>query len=115
MDKKNNENIDYLFYNDKVKINNGIIKYPAFFVERNCIEEVNKKILSKEGILHIIYGTKFSGKTYALLQLLKNLINRKVYYFPSYITLSDDIIESLHEKENSILLIDEGAISFSAS
>ncbi len=112
LDKKNNENIDYLFYNDKVKINNGIIKYPAFFVERNCIEEVKKKILSKEGILHIIYGTKFSGKTYALLQLLKNLINRKVYYFPSYITLSDDIIESLHEKENSILLIDEGAISF---
>ena len=30
LDKKNNENIDYLFYNDKVKINNGIIKYPAF-------------------------------------------------------------------------------------
>lgn len=112
LDGRNNENIDYLFYNDKVKINNGIIKYPAFFVERNCIEEVKEKILAEEGILHIIYGTKFSGKTYALLQLLKNLINRKVYYFPSYITLSDDIIENLHEKENSIFLIDEGAISF---
>lgn len=112
LDGRNNENIDYLFYNDKVRINNGIIKYPAFFVERNCIEEIKEKILSEEGILHIVYGTKFSGKTYALLQLLRNLINRKVYYFPSYITLSDDIIENLYEKENSIFLIDEGAISF---
>ncbi len=112
LDRKNNENIDYLFYNDKVKINNGVIKYPAFFVERNCVEEVKEKILSEEGILHIIFGTKFSGKTYALLQLLKKLINRKVYYFPSYITVSDDIIRNLHEKENSILLIDEGVISF---
>lgn len=112
LDKKNNENIDYLFYNDKVKINNGVIKYPAFFVERNCAEEVKENILSEKGTLHIIYGTKFSGKTYALLQLLKKLINRKVYYFPSYITVSDDIIENLHEKENSILLIDEGVISF---
>ena len=112
LDERNNENIDYLFYNDKVKINNGVIRYPAFLVERNCIKNVQKKILSEEGILHIIYGTKFSGKTYALLQLLKNLINKKVYYFPSYITLSDDIIKNLHEKENSIFLIDEGAISF---
>lgn len=112
LDGRNNENIDYLFYNDKVKINNGVIKYPAFFVERNCIEEVKENILSEEGILHIIYGTKFSGKTYALLQLLKNLINRKVYYFPSYINLSDDIIDNLHEKDNSVFLIDEGVISF---
>lgn len=112
LDGRNIENIDYLFFNERVKINNGIVKYPAFFVERNCIEEVKKQVLSKEGILHIIYGTKFSGKTYALLQLLKNLINRKVYYFPSYITLGDDIIENLQEKENSIFLIDEGAISF---
>lgn len=112
LDGRNNENIDYLFYNDKVKINNGVIKYPAFFVDRNSVEEVKEKILSEEGTLHIIYGTKFSGKTYALLQLLKKLMNRKVYYFPSYITLSDDIIDNLQEKENSIFLIDEGVISF---
>jgi hypothetical protein len=112
LDGRNNENIDYLFYNDKLKINNGIIKYPTFFVERNCIKGVQEKIISGKGVFHIIYGSKFSGKTYALLQLLRNLINRKVYYFPSYITLSDDIIENLHEKENSIFLIDEGAISF---
>ena len=111
LDGRNKKNTDYLFYNDLIRIRNGIIKYPAFFVERKRIQEVHKNILSENGVLHIIYGTKFSGKTYALLQLLRSLINRKVYYFPSYITLGEDIIESLCERENSILLIDEGAIS----
>ena len=112
LDGRNKENIDYLFYNDRVKINNGIIKIPAFFVDRNCIKKVQKDLLDGNSVLNIIYGTNFSGKTYALLQLLKNLINRKVYYFPSYIELGNDIVEYLLEKENSIFLIDEGAMSF---
>ena len=112
LDGRNKENIDYLFYNDKVKIKNGIIKFPAFFVERSCIKKVQEEILSGKGIFHIIYGTKFSGKTYALLQLLKNVLNRRMYYFPSYITLSDDIIENLTDRDGAIFLIDDGAITF---
>lgn len=112
LDGRNKDNTNYLFYNDKVKINNGIIKYPAFFVERKCIKLVEKEILSGKSIVYVVSGAKFSGKTYALLQLLKNLINKKVYYFPSYITLSDEIIENLYERKDSIFLIDEGAISF---
>ena len=112
LDGRNSENIDYLFYNNKVEIKNGVIKYPAFFVDRTCINDLQKKILSDEGILYIIYGTKFSGKTYALLQLLKNLKNKRIYYFPAVLSLDDDIVKNLYKRESSVLLIDEGALSF---
>lgn len=112
LDARNRDNINYLFYNDKVKINNGIIRFPAFFVERSCIKRLQEEILLENSVLKIIYGAKFSGKTYALLQLLKNLLHKKVYYFPSYISLSDDLVEYLCEKKETILLIDDGAISF---
>ncbi len=35
LDRKNNENIDYLFYNDKVKINNGL-NFPTCIVGVNA-------------------------------------------------------------------------------
>ncbi len=112
LDERNEENLDYLFYNDKVSIRNQIIKLPAYFIERNCIKKVQKEIKLGKGVLNIIYGTKFSGKTYALLQLLRNLQDKRVYYFPSYITLGDETIANLLERENSVFLIDDGAISF---
>ena len=112
LDGPNKDNIDYLFFDDKINIKEGVIKLPAFFTERSCIKKLEKEMLSGKGVLYIIYGTKFSGKTYALLQLLKNLTSRKVYYFPSYIDLGDDIIKGLPEKENAIYLIDDGALSF---
>lgn len=114
-DKRNKENIDYLFYNDKVNIKEHKIKLPSFFIERTCGAVIENEILYGNNIVNVVYGTSFSGKTYILLQLLKNLTSMKLYYFPSHITLSNEIIQQLIEKEDTIILIDDKAISFEQS
>lgn len=112
LDNRNEDNIDYLFYNEKTNIKKGIIKLPSFFINRICGEKIEKDILNEKSILNIIYGTSFSGKTYVLLQLLKNLSSKKVYYFPSGISIEDDVISQLSERENAVFLIDDKVISF---
>lgn len=111
-DKRNKENIDYLFYNDKVNIKKHKIKLPSFFIERTCGMAVEREILNGNNTVNIVYGTSFSGKTYVLLQLLKNLTSKKVYYFPSHITISNEVIQQLIDKEDIIILIDDKVISF---
>lgn len=111
-DKRSEENIDYLFYNDKVNIKEHKIKLPSFFTERTCGKKIENEILEGNNIVNVVYGTSFSGKTYILLQLLKNLTSKKVYYFSSNIVLSDEIIQQLIEKEDTIILIDDKVISF---
>ncbi|MFR3729996.1 SIR2 family protein [Lacrimispora sp.] len=112
LDERNDKNLDYLFYNDRVDINNGVIKYPGFFIERHCGEEITKNILENKYTLNIVSGTNFSGKTYVLLQILKAIENNKVYYFPSSIELGDNVIMSLPERKNVIYLIDDKVIDF---
>lgn len=112
LDNRNEDNIDYLFYNEKTNVKKGIIKLPSFFIDRICGGKIERDILNEKSILHIIYGTSFSGKTYVLLQLLKNLSNKKVYYFPSGISIADDVISQLSERENAVFLIDDKVISF---
>jgi len=112
LDSKNEENLEYLFYNRKIDVKNNTIKFPAFFVNRNCGKRIEKAILNEKETLNVVFGTRFSGKTYVLLQLLKSLTSKRVYYFPSYIQLDDEVITSLAERENSVFLIDDSVISF---
>ena len=109
--KKDDENLNYLFFNNKVKMKNNKITLPVFFTERTCGTELIGKIRAQSAI-YIVYGTSFSGKSYLLLQILKNINEKKIYYFPSDIILSDEIIQQLLTKEDSVILIDDKAITF---
>lgn len=112
LDTRNDENLEYLFYNDKVCMNKGKIKLPGFFVERTCGHLVEEEVLTGKHTLNVIYGASFSGKTYVMLQLLKNLTSKKIYYFPSSLTLSQEIISEIIEKKDAVILIDDKVISF---
>lgn len=112
LDDKNMDNIGYLFFNNKVNIYNGIIKLPSFFINRTRGDEIIRHLENKSEVLHIVYGSNLSGKTYLLIQLLNYFNHRKVYYFPSNKPLDDELLNKLIEKDEVIILIDEGVVSF---
>lgn len=79
-------------------------------VERECIKEVQKRLASNE--LVMLVGRRFSGKTAILSMLCDQEKRRSVYFFPSTVQESPDVIQRLLEKtENSVFVFDTNALS----
>ncbi|MDR3668829.1 MAG: SIR2 family protein [Ignavibacteriaceae bacterium] len=109
----NEENIKYLFLKDKVAINPNTktITLPGFFIRRNTTQEIIDAMRSTEKAIFILGGGTLSGKTYALLDIVKEFQSKNVYYFPSGITLSEQILETMLDRNDTLFVFDENAIS----
>lgn len=105
----NRENIDYLFYSSHIRPKAGENQFvlPSFFIRRNVAQQMIDAINSSDGCFHILRGGRLSGKTYVLVDLLKEFRSRNIYYFPSNKRISSQCFERLLSLKNVILIFDE--------
>jgi hypothetical protein len=108
LNEDDQRNLDYFFINEKVSINNGTICLPGFFVERSLGREVIREIHG-EKVIHVIAGSKLSGKTYLLLQLVKELPPGSTYYLP--IAINDRVLSDIKKKQDCIFVMDKSALT----
>lgn len=101
-------NMDYFFINERVSLKNGAITLPGFFINRTLGNEL-KEALSHKSVIHILTGPKMCGKTYLLLQLLKELPPERTYYLS--IAVNDKVLEEITQKKNCIFLMDKGVLT----
>lgn len=102
------QNLDYFFINDRIGINEGTICLPGFFVERDMGLEILREI-GGEKIIHVVTGAKLSGKTYLLLQLVKQLPASTTYYLP--ISISERVLDNIKKKQNAFFIMDKNALT----
>lgn len=104
------EPIAYLLHGkNPFNIKKRLIQFPPFFINRD-IELVISEHLDKCPI-HILYGPRVSGKTYVLLSFVRNIQNRKVYFFDSRERISASAFEVLIKQTNSLFLFDTHSLS----
>lgn len=104
-------NIDYLFFSSRIWPKTNQIDLPSFFTRRDVVQQIVDAINACEGYFHILRGGRFSGKTYALVDLLKEFQSRNTYYFASNKQISDPCFERLLSSKNAILIFDEHSLS----
>lgn len=112
-DSSSRDNIEYLFLSSRIWPQEGTnqIILPSFFIRREVTQKMVKAINAADGHFHILRGGRLSGKTYALIDLLKEFRTRNTYYFPSNRQISDQCFEQLLSLKNAILIFDEHSIT----
>lgn len=105
------DNIEYLFLSSRIWPNANRIVLPSFFIRRDTTQEIVKAINTSDGNFHILRGGRLSGKTYALVDLLREFQSRNTYYFPSNAQISDQCFDQLLSLKNTILIFDEHSIT----
>ncbi len=110
LDQKDSLN-SKIFYNglSSTKWNDKTIILPYFFIER----ELHKQLLNniKKCTVHLILGNRISGKTFFLLNLIKNIKDRELYYFNANFKLNDTAFNLLLNKENALIIFDIGVLT----
>ena len=82
------------------------INIPSFFIERDMITQ--KVIPEMDNYnLQFICGGRVSGKTYALISILKIIRNRDVYFFDSRYNINDETVSQLLKTNNSIICFED--------
>lgn len=104
-----NETKEYLLWGKNIYANNKFL-IPEFFIERNITQIVMNKLLKNNFIALI--GRRISGKTFLLADLVKRLKGHEVYYFPSTVTIDEDIINRLLEIKNSTIIFDSNSLDY---
>ena len=107
------DNIEYLFLSSRIwpDAKSNHIVLPSFFIRRDTTQEIVNAINAADGNFHILRGGRLSGKTYALVDLLKEFQSRNTYYFPSNKQISDQCFDQLLSLKNTILIFDEHSIT----
>lgn len=105
------KNIDYL-YLGKMNYDNKkyIINIPSYYVDRSI---VIKEIIPdmKKYTLQCICGGRVSGKSYALLSVIKNVVNRDTFYFDSRFNINNTTFERLLNENNCVICFDTASLS----
>ena len=103
------ENQNYFLWNKVLyNLKNGAIKFPYYFIKRN-ISKVIVNNISKNKV-HLVYGSRISGKSYLLADLYKTIRDREVFYFDGRSRITQKALEKLLQKTNVVLLIDVGTL-----
>ncbi|NUU64128.1 SIR2 family protein [Paenibacillus agri] len=109
-----NTNIEYIYKSNKIYDhfeNDKTIILPNFCVQRDVFndnEMFQKKFIEKNFV--VVYGHRFSGKTYFLINLMNRLHNENYYFIPSHYKINKETFLLLIEAENSTLFFDTGSI-----
>lgn len=106
-------NIDYVFFSSHIwpKKETKEIVLPSFFMRRDTTQQVVDAINAVDGNFHVLRGCRLSGKTYALVDLLKEFQSRDTYYFASNRQISNRCFERLLAMKNAILIFDEHTLT----
>lgn len=95
-----------LLYNAKTKQ----LNIPNYFIDRTIITE-NLLPEMKHNTIQFLCGGRISGKSYALASIVKNIRDQDVYYFDSRYSLTQDSIDNLILKKNTVICFDTSSIS----
>ncbi len=87
-----------------------IITLPNYSVTRSRMEEVIEYVSTGSPIC-FISGNYHSGKTFLLLEISKHFATKKVYIFPSGTNLTEEQLNVLLRKENSLFCFDSKTLS----
>lgn len=89
----------------------GLFKIPSTCIERtvttlNILREIDSNHF------FIIQGSRFSGKTYIINDIIQHTPMYDKYFFPSNISFDESIVEGiLNNTENSLLIFDSNSIT----
>ena len=105
LSNQNETNKDYILY-EKMPFNKkeGKIYLPYFFISRQITDDILQDM--KDIPLQIIYGKRVSGKSYILLDLVRRLKDRDVYYFDSRSKMNIENLDYLFKKQKITILLD---------
>lgn len=95
-----------LLYNAKTKQ----LSIPNYFIDRTVITESLLPEMKHYNI-QFLCGGRISGKSYALASIVKNIRDQDVYYFDSRYSLTQDSIDNLMSKKNTVICFDTSSIS----
>lgn len=103
-------NQEYFFWGKcQISIKERKVYYPYFDIRRNLLLKIMRNFLLNK--VHILYGKKYSGKSYLLCGLYKEITDREVYLFDGRNRLSDSSVDNILEKKEIIALFDAGTLS----
>lgn len=108
------EDINYLVNSNKSFDNmfsNKIINVPSYFIGREKFK--NTEILERisKDTISVIYGHRFCGKTYCLLDIYKRIPSEKKIYIPPILQPDESkLIDIIKKNENTIFFLDINTI-----
>lgn len=107
-------NIKYLFYSSEIyaQIDANQIVLTSFFTRREAGLEIITDINENHGNLHILRGSRISGRTYILIDLLREFQSRNVYYFRSGKEITSGLLDKLLSMQNAIFLFDDHTLDY---
>lgn len=110
LDSKEAKNKDYFYFAiNPIDYRTKNIIYPYYFIERDDIKIIKRRI--NEHKIQIISGSRFSGKTYALLDIYNSTNIYEKYLFDVRQKFTDEALEELIRRERCLILFDAEAIN----
>lgn len=103
-----NSNKRYLLDHQGLETRRSV--FPGFTIRRNIEDEITKALLSGAKF-QLVVGGRFVGKTTLLRNIANQLPGRDVLYFPSDVSLTTSDILVLHQRKNSVVIIDSNVLS----
>ena len=103
---------DYLFQENLIwsHIDDHLVTLPGFQINRTKTKEIVDCIISGEPLC-FISGNFFSGKTFVLLEIARHFATRKEYIFPSGTSVTQEQLEALLEKKDTLFFFDARSLT----
>ncbi len=104
------ENHSYFFWGKGLLDPKSLeMSYPYYFISRDIAADIVGNLGKNK--IHLIKGSRISGKSYLLAGLYKEIVDRRVCYFDGKSRLSEVALQRLIGYKNSVILLDNGALS----
>lgn len=102
---------EFLFQENLVwrAIDSHTITLPGYYITRSKLDGAIKEI--SEEPLCFISGNFFSGKTVFLLDIARSFVTKKVYIFPSGTAITEEQLDVLIQKENTLSCFDSKSLT----
>lgn len=87
------------------------IQIPSYFITRNIFNNKDSLSIFLANDINILYGHRFSGKSYCMIDLYRKLTTENRIFFPPTIQPDEEkLIEFIKSKENTIIFVDSNSI-----
>jgi hypothetical protein len=103
------ENQNYFFWGKGLyDSKKHIINYPYFFITRTIKNSIINNL--KQNKVHLVYGSRLSGKSYLIADIYKTIRDREVFYFDGRARITQIALDNLIKKKKIVVLFDIGTI-----
>lgn len=104
---ENNQNY-FLWGKGLYDLKNGTMNYPYFFISRNITKGILKNI--EKNKVHLVYGSRISGKSYLIADLYKTIRDRETFYLDGKSRITQNALEKLINRKGIVALFDIGTL-----